>query len=391
MHKKQSEKSYHQIKLFSLINIANFLKKENIFYGREKAPKVLVAPLDWGLGHATRCIPIVNALLNQGCQVYIAAENEIFSLLKMEFPTLVFLHFPGYRVTYSRKRKFFTLKMVIQIPKILGAILHEKKWLERQIKNYGFDGVISDNRFGMFSKKIPCIYVTHQLKIITGNAMTERLAQQLHYFFIKKYTRCWIPDGEKKGLAGELSHPKKIPENAVYIGPLSRLKFSSEKGKKGQVLISLSGPEPQRSIFENIVLNQLKSFNRKTVMVRGVPGDRDLMPFENKEVQIFNHLPASEFNKAFVESEYVICRAGYSSIMDLAVIGKKAILIPTPGQTEQEYLATYLADKMYFPFMKQSEFSLPNAIRELESFQFKKIGATGNCLQKMVTEFVLSL
>ncbi|MEO6837001.1 MAG: glycosyltransferase, partial [Ginsengibacter sp.] len=353
-------------------------------------PRILIAPLDWGLGHATRCIPIIKDLLYLNCEVIIVATKSTFSLLKKEFPSLVFLRCKGYEISYSRDRKKFLSKILSQFPKMIFSVWKENYWLKKIIKKERIDAVISDNRFGMYSKKIPSIYITHQLGIKTGNRTTEIIAQKIHYYFIKKYSQCWIPDSKEIGLAGELSHPPIIPSNAIFIGPLSRFKSLPDIEKIYDLLITISGPEPVRTIFENKILNQLKGFPGKTLLIRGVPFDNYKLPSSDL-LEIENHLSAEELNKALEQSKMLIGRSGYTTVMDLAALKKKAILIPTPGQTEQEYLAKYLFDKKYFFSANEENFSIEDALQKASEFEFKNIDMSLNEYKKTINEFVLSL
>jgi UDP:flavonoid glycosyltransferase YjiC (YdhE family) len=176
-------------------------------------PRILIAPLDWGLGHATRCIPIISALIQQNCSVIIAAESQVKFLLQKEFPNLQFIHLTGYRIKYSRYKLWMPVKLLLQLPKIVYRIYAENLWLKRIVKQNKIDVVIADNRMGLYHKKIPCIYITHQLSIKTGNRFTESVAQKIHYHFINKFCACWVPDAEGAlNLAGELSHPVTMPK-----------------------------------------------------------------------------------------------------------------------------------------------------------------------------------
>lgn len=362
----------------------------NNFNNQSRKLRIIVAPLDWGLGHATRCIPIINELIYLGCEVVIVASNNSFSLLKKEFPFLVFLRYKGYEIRYSRDKKFFFTKILLQFPGVIFSVWKENNWLKRIIKQQKIDAVISDNCFGMFNKKIPSIYITHQLGIKTGNQSTEFIAQKIHYFFIKKYSQCWIPDNKENGLAGELSHPQKIPSNAIYIGPLSRFNPLPDIEKIYDLLVTISGPEPGRTIFENKILNQLQNFSGKVLLIRGLPSDDYNLPSSDL-LEIVNHLPAEELNKAIEQSKMLIGRSGYTTIMDMAALRKKAILIPTPGQTEQEYLAEYLFEKGYFFSTKEENFSIEDALKKASEFEFKIIDLPLNEYKKTIHEFVLSL
>jgi uncharacterized protein (TIGR00661 family) len=335
------------------------------------AKRVLVAPLDWGLGHATRCIPIIYALQEQNIEVIIAADGAIKNLLKTEFPDVVFTHLKGYNIKYSNKGALLPLRLLLQLPGLLQSVFLEKRWLKAIVAEYKIDLIISDNRLGLSHPKIACIYITHQLQIKTGNRFTARLAQKMHYFFIDKYTACWVPDNAAdNNLAGILSHPKKLPAIPVtYIGPLSRFeKVITEK--KYDLLILLSGPEPQRTILENLVLKQLKSFTGKGLLVRGLPGNDERLITNSTTITVVNHLAATDLNNAVMQADYIICRSGYTTIMDVVKLGKKAILIPTPGQTEQEYLAAYLMQQKIFFSVLQKDFLLAETLQQAQQFSF---------------------
>ena len=335
---------------------------DNINNNYEKKT-VLVAPLDWGLGHATRCIPIIKELLKQKATVLIAAEKQGLALLKKEFPQLAFLDLPGYRVKYSSQKKCFFLKMLLQYPAIQATIVKERRWLKKVVIKYAIDLVISDNRFGLYHSTVPCIFITHQLQIQTGNNFLNLLAQKINYRYIENFTGCWVPDIEKNaGIAGRLSHPAEFPKTPVtYIGTLSRF-TKKDIEQKYKLLILLSGPEPQRSIFEKKLLHQLKGITVKTLLLKGLPNQQDIPMAEGDYVTIHNHLSANDLNDAIVQSDVVIARSGYSTVMDLIALQKKALLVPTPGQKEQEYLADYLSEKKWFGSISQDDFKLEIAI-----------------------------
>lgn len=355
-------------------------------------PRVLVAPLDWGLGHATRCIPIILTLLKNGCIVIIAADGAIKDLLQKEFPALEFVDCKGYEMQYSSHKEWFMAKLFLQFPKLLSRVRAEKRWLKSAIEKYKADAIISDNRLGMSNKKITSIYITHQLFIKTGNSFLNRLVQKIHYHYINKYNACWVPDwAVDENLAGELSHPVKLPAIPVtYIGPLSRF-------EKDEVQLSfdccciISGPEPQRSIFENIILQQVRECNYKVVIVRGLPQQNTLPQIKNPQVTIINHLPSAEMSKLIQQSKIIISRSGYSTIMDLVTLQKKAVLVPTPGQTEQEYLAKYLGNKNIFKAVNQNDFCLADILKQCDEISFSTIHSTGNDLNGAIKNFVASI
>ena len=331
---------------------------------------VLIAPLDWGLGHATRCIPVIQALLSQNFIVFIAAEGNSATLLRKEFPDITILSLTGYNISYTNKKVLFNAKIFLQIPKILRAIRQENKWLKQIIKEYKIDIVISDNRYGLYNGRIKSIFVTHQLAIETGYTFTNWVVQKLNYNLINNFDDCWIPDEKMPNdLAGKLSNPNKMPFIPVnYIGPLSRFS-KQQKDKNIELLVLLSGPEPQRTILEKLMLEQMNELEYKMILVRGLPGVEDKLGVNNKAITTYNHLNADELSVIIQSAKIIVARSGYSTIMDLVALQQKAILIPTPGQTEQEYLAEYLAKKKYYIRAKQSGFNLKKEIQNLGSLQ----------------------
>jgi predicted glycosyltransferase len=219
--------------------------------------------------------------------------------------------------------------------------------------------------------------------------LTDKLAKCIHNQFIIIYVQCWIPDFKGTGLAGKLSHPKKIPRNAVYIGALSRFEKLAVQDNVYDLLISLSGPEPQRTIFENIILRELEHFEKKVLVVRGLPTESQKIHFENSSVTFANHLSATDLNLAFQQSEMIICRSGYTTIMDLVKIEKKAILVPTPGQREQEYLASYLMEKKNFLSVQQKKFKLKEALSSAAGFPFVNRSDNMDTFKRIITDLIL--
>ncbi|WP_212000963.1 glycosyltransferase [Chitinophaga sp. HK235] len=334
--------------------------------------KILIVPLDWGLGHATRDIPLIYEMLNAGAQVFIAAEGKHAALLKQEFPEITILPLPGYRIQYAQKGKFFGIKIIQQIPKIVSAIKYEQRWLNKVVKEYQISAVISDNRFGLYHKEIPTVFITHQLLIKTPfGGWIERTLQKLNYSFIRKYSACWIPDfAGNNNLSGELAHPAQLPANTTYIGCLSRFEPRTDIEKKYDLLVLISGPEPQRSNLEKLILDQVKTLSLKALIVSGKPGT----PYHEEVapgVTQVNHLNAKELNEAMLASDMVLSRSGYTTLMDLAKLNKRAILVPTPGQSEQVYLGEYLMEKGYFYSIPQEQFNLKTALDEAARFPFK--------------------
>ncbi|MCB4807021.1 glycosyltransferase [Tamlana sp. 62-3] len=317
--------------------------------------RILITPLNWGLGHATRCIPIINALIHFGFEPIIASDGVALSLLQKEFPELTTLELPSYKVTYAKKGKYFKLKILKNSPKLLKAIKAEKKVINSIIEDYNIDGIISDNRLGVRSKKVPSIFITHQLNVLSGN--TTWISTKIHQKIIKKFDVCWVPDTNGSlNLSGKLGHVKSFEIDTKYIGPLSRFK-KTEAAIKNDVMVLISGPEPQRTLLEEKLLSEFKNFKGQVVFVKGKM-EREQVIETAGNITIYNFMTSSLLEKTINESELVISRSGYTTVMDLAKLSKKAFFIPTPGQFEQEYLAKRLTELGLVPSCKQDDFTL---------------------------------
>ncbi len=320
--------------------------------------KILIAPLNWGLGHATRCIPIIKELSSQGADVFLASDGRALELLKKEFPDLSFFELPGYGITYHSKSIVLNLFRVF--PKLLLAVFKENKIVDRIITTHRIDGIISDNRIGCFSNKIPSTFVTHQINLIIPSAFLQWVGRRLNYFFIKKFSECWIPDvAAKPNLSGMLSH--NIPvKNAKYIGALSRME-NLRLRKKFDVIAVLSGPEPQRTNLEKIIIDQAKKLPYQLLIVQGKTENSGQFAM-GKNIKVVASMTSQALNQAISSSDLFVGRTGYSSVMDLAKLGKPALLIPTPGQTEQEYLGRLLLENNIFHIQSQDNLNLEEEI-----------------------------
>ena len=323
---------------------------------------ILICPLNWGLGHATRCVPIIKALSKQGHKVIIAADKGPLAFLQKAFPDLEFIEFPGFDPKYSRSNSQ-VFKMLASFPGALKDFRRDHKTVETIVKNHNIDVVISDNRFGCWSKQVHSVFITHQLHIQVPKIWrwTSPIINIFNNSYIKKYDEAWVPDDEKApALGGRLSHPTIKRFKISYLGILSR--FSSDNQddteKTNKYLVVLSGPEPQRTMFEDIVLKQAKEIKDNVLILRAKPESNDLVRDVSPNISVFNHVDDEMFVKLVNSSENIICRGGYSSLMDLVRLDRTAYLVPTPGQTEQEYLANHLGKEGYFNWCKQTYFQL---------------------------------
>lgn len=326
---------------------------------------ILVAPLNWGLGHATRCVPVIRALLAQGFHPILASDGVALDMLRKEFPELTALELPSYQIEYARNGANFKWKMLQQTPTMIEAVLHEKKTVKKWVKEYNLCGIISDNRLGVYHKKVPSVFITHQLNVLSGN--TSWLSSGIHRLIIKKFDECWVPDSEDQpNLSGKLGHLKKPDESIRYLGPLSRLQ-RQELPLVYDLMVILSGPEPQRGMLENQLREDLMDYNGKVLFVAGRVETKQKKE-ELGVITHYNFMTAAQLEKAFNESKMVLCRSGYTTVMDLAHLGKKAFFIPTPGQYEQEYLAKRLKKEGYVPYAKQEKFT-PQMLLEVDLYK----------------------
>ena len=326
------------------------------------------------MGHATRCIPIINALLFYEYKVLIAATPQQKILLQKEFIKVEFIDIEGYNVHYSNSKYLFAIKLLMQTPRVLSVIKNERLWLEKIIDEHKVDLVISDNRYGLHSKRVPCVFITHQLNVKAPFDLIENLLRKISYSFINKFTACWIPDAAgNKNASGILSHPKQLPLIPVhYIGLLSRFEKIISAEIKYDYCIVLSGPEPQRTILENKILKDLHQVRGKILLVRGLLSTKEIIP-STENVEIKNHLPGMQLQQAFQQSEYIISRSGYTTVMEILSLQKKSILIATPGQTEQEYLSKILLKQNLCFCISQNNFNIITAIQQAKKFSYSTI------------------
>jgi len=227
------------------------------------------------------------------------------------------------------------------------------------VNKYNLCGIISDNRLGVRSKKVPSVFITHQLRVLSGS--TTWFSSSLHQNFIQKFDEVWIPDFEDElNLSGKMGHLKNPESNHKYIGPLSRF-TKKELPKKYDLFVLLSGPEPHRGKIEIQLREMLSTYKGNLLFVSGKI-EAEQKKFNLDSHTYINFMTSSQVEQAMQESALVLCRSGYSTVMDLVALNKKAFFIPTPGQFEQEYLAKRLKKAGVFPFAKQSQFKLEHLL-----------------------------
>lgn len=316
--------------------------------------KVLIAPLNWGVGHAARCIPVIRQLLSEGKEVHIASDGVALSLLKSYFPKVTFHELNDLNITYTKSVPLY-LKFPVIAWRLIKGYRHDRRKVELLQARENFDIIISDSRFGAYSKKAKSYIIIHQLRLSNfGGKPTEWIAQQIIKRLLKPFETCLIPDHEgTNNLTGAISRPiDGIPY--LYTKPLSRFPIDGVELPlpRYNILVIVSGPEPQRTKFENIILKLAASSSKNIMLFRGTKSAPEINTVPN--IKVFDFAGDSMFQSLVHNCDLIITRAGYSTIMDLYALKKGAVLVPTPNQPEQEYLAKWLNGKFGFMRCKQS-------------------------------------
>jgi UDP:flavonoid glycosyltransferase YjiC (YdhE family) len=340
--------------------------------------RILITPLNWGLGHATRCIPVIRLLLQLKHKVFIASDGVALDLLRKEFPELTFFELPGYNITYSKTSAW--LSTLLHTSKILKVIELEHQQTEIVVSQNSIEVIISDNRYGCWSKNTKSIFISHHLNLPMpkGLGWVQGAANAFLKKKIKKFNEIWIPDNDNREFSGTLSHTN-LP--VTFVGILSRFKkVATQQQKIYRLAVVLSGPEPQRTLLEKIVLPQVIALNVPTIFVRGLLNEK------MGESEIINYLTSDELENVLNQSEIVIGRSGYSTVMDLAVLGKKAIFIPTPGQPEQEYLSEKLMQARIALSVQQKKFELTDTLELSLEYSGFGVSRSNNLLMNAIED-----
>jgi uncharacterized protein (TIGR00661 family) len=373
--------------------------------------KILVCPLDWGLGHATRCIPLIRALQANDHEVMVGAGGGGLSLLETEFPELKVFSFPGYRVRYSHNPAYFLPIILMQLPALLMGFFREGRVLKRIIAECQPDVVISDGRYGVFTRSLPTIFITHQIYIrvpghLPGVAWLQKVVLALNLNLLRRFTEIWVPDySGPKNLSGELSHGLAKVTHLAFINPLSRFSQSdySPSGQevnpgeipKIDVLAMVSGPEPQRGLFETALKRQLNKIPGTKVLIRGLPNAKasernNKFTIVPNTLNEFPHLAGKDLAPLMANAKHIVARTGYTTVMELAALGvKSALLIPTPGQTEQEYLAHHLKATGICMTMQQEDLDLTQLDSQRDDYSGFISGNESFSLQEFIANHSL--
>ena len=331
--------------------------------------KILVAPLDWGLGHAARSVPLIKVLCSKN-DVIIACGPSAYGFLQKELPDLEIIKIDDWRIRYP-KHKINFLTILGWIPVMLRNSIHEHRFVKRIIRSRGIDCIVSDNRYGLLYKGLECYIITHQVypKMPRGFGFLENLGGWMFKKYLSRFNKVLIPDFERgDNLSGSLAADRDLPpEKFVRIGILSRFNHS-QAGTPAfhqiPVLVLMSGQENQRTVLENKIIAALDGLELNVLFVRGVGESRPTIN-NTKNITFRNLLSGNELRDALMAAELIICRAGYSTLCDVVALKKRAVIIPTPGQTEQEYLAERLDCRFGFRSLSQDYDLFTVRLREM--------------------------
>lgn len=332
------------------------------------AKKILYTVLDWGLGHATRSKPVISHLIAEGHHLILAGNGRSLLILKQSFPEIEIIEVPGIRFTYPAHALMW-MHMAVQIPDIVKSINQEHAAFHKIIREKKPDMIISDHRYGAFDKEIPSFFIGHQLRLQLPKPFHffEDAIWKQHLKYLRAFDEIWIPDVEDEhNLSGELAHHPAIKQalNIKYLGNLSSVHRTSDRPQRYEIAAIISGPEPQRSLFEKKITDVVQRIQSETIIVRGLPGSDSQR--KSGKLTVVDYMSSSEISALLESVPILICRPGYSTIMDLSALQKNAIVIPTPGQTEQEYLAEYHSLKKHVVSSTQKDFKIEKLIKEVK-------------------------
>ncbi len=340
---------------------------------KKNSKKIFIAPLNWGLGHATRVLPLIRRFLQRGDQVFVAAHGRALQLLRDEVPECIFLDFPEYPIRYPRTRFFVTRFMLITFPRMLFAMWKEKRALTLLQEKYRFDYIISDNRFCLYQHGVKSYLISHQLRYILPFPIgkLEWLPEWFNYSFFKKYDAILIPDekGPERALTGALSHDMRYlnADKLNYSGIFADMPDSEQTINVDiDYFIIVSGPEPQRSKLEKLIFEQAGRLPGKIVVALGKPERR--YKIRQGHVTFYSYMNRAQMQQFMKRARFIIGRPGYTSVMEMVALGKKGLFIPTPGQIEQEYLAGYYLKKGWCYCVRQHRLDLKNDVPKAEKF-----------------------
>ena len=351
-------------------------------------PKTVFYPvLNMGLGHASRSLPLIRELLLRGWKVLIGSNGRALSFLRGEVPQAEFVETPSYAIRYS-KRGWFAIKLFLQMPRVFGKVWEERRFIKKLVKSRPIDLIISDQCYGMYHRGIPSFFISHQIvfevprQVQWLKAILARMNAYYHY----RFKEVWIPDladpsGERGVLSGELSRAGD-PARYRFIGLLSSV-VRREVARDIDLFVTVSGPEPQRTLLEELIMGQIRNISGQKVVVLGKPESSEAV-VDEPGLKVYSHLSRDKMQDILNRSRMVVSRSGYSTLMELVELGIPALFIPTPGQTEQEYLGELLREKVWYFSVHQKDFDLVADLEQARQFPgFIEDNPTAGTLERL--------
>jgi len=351
--------------------------------------KMIYGVCSWGLGHATRSLPVIRKLIEEDNEITIISHGRSLQLLKNELgKNLEYIEISDYPMLLSENSRQFMAKSLIYWPIFVSQLRRGWKKLKKNLEHKKYDAIISDARYEIYNRKVPSFFISHQMRIMNPMRIKflEKGSEIFNLFFFRRYAGVIVPDYKDDNLSGDLSHNlNKIDEKKLhYVGALSDFKKKQTK-KDIDYLISISGPEPQRTMLQEKLLSKVDQLKGNIVITLGKTEGKDKI--KKKNIQTFSFLSKKDREDFLNRSKLVISRSGYSTILDLSVIGTKALMIPTPGQIEQEYLAKYHNSIKTFYCVNQSNINLAKDV-ELAN---KTTGLKRECNVEKSVEKILDI
>lgn len=365
------------------------------------SPKIILSALDWGLGHTTRIIPVARELALRNVHIVLAGTRKQLQVWSEDLPGHSQIELPGYGVRYG-KRLPASWHVLRQFPRLLSVIKTEHKLISQAVAELGIQAIISDNRYGVYAPKIPCVMVMHQfVPPISGpGRLLQPILWKGHQAFLQPFQEIWVPDHQQQSSLAQSMRFPSIDKPVRYLGWTSRLSgivpqapdFLPPDMPAPDLLCLLSGPEPQRSLLEEVILNQLPIPGKTCWVVQGLPGHNRL-PRSIPGGVLIPYLDAPALKFWLPKAHTVLSRSGYSTLMDLASLGiRHIVLVPTPGQPEQIQLATMLQRQKRAVMVTAKTLRIASlTTRQSEAFGFRTTAQDSNNVRQVVGQWLRQL
>ena len=328
--------------------------------------KILVAVLNWGLGHATRSIPLIQELQHFDFQPIIGSDGKALDFLREEFPDIKYFELTSLQFSYSKNSALNQIYLLSQSIIWNNQLKNDKFQIEKIHQQENLFGIISDSRPYCYHENIPSIYLTHQLQVKSG--AFSGIATAAHRRLIKQFDECWVPDFEQpNAFCGEMSQWRNAPLTIRHIGILSDL-HNQQTNQKYDYAGIISGAEPERTKLVQQLIESFSHLEGKKIIIAGSKETNDRLISTDFEIK--GLVNRAEVQHIINSANKIVARGGYSTVMDLLHLRQSALLIPTPGQTEQLYITQHLKRLKFFDVVSQDKLSVER-ILQFESDRFR--------------------